>query len=60
MEEEDDNDSNQIQVDFKDVIALKVCCQPKFKFVVYTKDIKSIDDLRNKLITTDFPGLTTT
>ena len=60
MEEEDNDDSNQIQVDFKDVIALKVCCQPKFKFVVYTQDIKSIDDLRNKLVTSDFPSTTTT
>ena len=46
----------EINVDFYNVIALKIAAaKNKYKFITYTKEINTIDHLRELLSVKDFP-----
>ena len=44
----------EINVDFKDIIALRICNQPYYKLITYTKNISELKHLKEHLKFSEF------
>ena len=54
MNTEEDQYSFEINLNFIDVIALKICSEPKYKLVTYTDKIRTLEDLKDSFKLEDF------